>query len=297
MQDRIKEISSLYSLTQEKFEEYYKTALLILTTGKRPSKDKTLVIVGGQSGAGKSRLIPIANKELENNAVIVDFDELRSLHPYYKEVSKNYPEITHRILHYDTEKVKNKILKTLIKDEYNVIYEGALRNTQGFVDFARDFKDNNYAIQMDIMAVPKLESFGSTFVRYATALLTDVTARWVEKSAHDGSYDGVMKTVEAFKNEELADNINVYVRSNENPKKIYSSKERQHRDALVAIEYGRETGRRRAIEDFETKYETVKTILKDRKPELLERLDEWVKLYNDEKEYFNLLSKGCEYND
>lgn len=297
MQDRIKEITSLYSLTQENFDEYYKEALLILTTGKRPSKDKTLVIVGGQSGAGKSRLVPIANKELENNAVIVDFDELRALHPYYKEVSQSYPEITHRILHPDTEKNKNRILETLIEKEYNVIYEGALRNTQGFVDFARDFKNNNYTIQMDIMAVPKLESFGSTFVRYATALLTDDTARWVEKSAHDGSYDGVMKTVEAFKNEGLTDNINVYVRSDESPKKIYSTKERQHRDALTAIEYGREIGRKKAVENFETKYETVKTILKDIKPELLERLEEWEKLYNDEKEYFNVLSKGCEYND
>lgn len=297
MQDRIKEISSLYSLTQENFDEYYKEALLILTTGKRPGKDKTLVIVGGQSGAGKSRLIPIVNKELENNAVVVDFDELRAFHPYYKEVSENYPEITHRILHPDTEKVKNKILKTLIEKEYSVIYEGALRNTQGFIEFAKDFRNKDYKIQMDIMAVPKLESFGSTYVRYATALLTDSTARWVEKSAHDGSYDGVIKTVEAFKKKGLADNINVYVRSDESPKKIYSTEGHQHQDALMAIEYGREIGRKKAVEEYETKYETVKTILKDKKPEFLEKLSDWEELYNSEKEYFNLLSKGCEYND
>lgn len=297
MQEQINELSKLYSLTDEKFEEYFRKALMILTIGKRPSQDKTLVIVGGQSGAGKTRLIPIANEELGNNAVVVDFDELRALHPNYKEVSQNYPEITHRILHPDTEKVKNRILDELIKQNYNVIYEGALRDTQGFIKFARKFKDSDYKIQMDIMAVPKLESFGSTFLRYATALVTDVTARWVEKSAHDGSYEGVLKTVEAFKKENLADSINVYVRSEESPKKIYSTTERQHQDAITAIKYGRDSGRRKAVEDFDIKYKTVETILSAREPELLGRLEDWVKLYEEEKSYLISLSKGSEYND
>lgn len=86
--DNINELCNLYSLTDENFNEYYKKVMLFLTSNKKAGENKTLVIVGGQSGAGKSRLIKIALKELNNNAVIVDFDELRAAHPHYKEVVK-----------------------------------------------------------------------------------------------------------------------------------------------------------------------------------------------------------------
>ena len=284
--DKINELCNLYSLTDENFNEYYKKVMLFLTSNKKAGENKTLVIVGGQSGAGKSRLIPIALKELNNNAVIVDFDELRAAHPHYKEVCENYPE-----------KVKNAVLKTLIEQEYNVIYEGALRNTQGFLDFASDFKKSGYNVEMFIMAVPKLESYGSTFLRYCTALITDSPARWVEKSAHDGSYEGVTRTVEEFIKQKMVDSISVFVRSNELPKKIYSTQERQHSDAVMAIKYGRELGRKKAVEDFSTKYNTVKVILQSKKPELVDRLESWNNLYNEELEYFNTINGGKEYND
>ncbi len=287
MQENIEELSKKYSLSNEEFEDYKNTALLVLATGKKPSENKTLIIVGGQSAAGKSRLIPIANRELNNNAVIVDFDELRALHPNYKEVSEKYIERTHSILHSDVEKVKNDILNILIEKGYDVIYEGALRNTQGFIDFAKDFKSNNYKIKMDILAVPKLESYSSSFVRYAIELETGVIPRWIEKKAHDESYERVTRTVEAFIKEGLTDDIDVFIRGNRSPRRIYSKEGREHENALKAIEYGREMDRKKAVIYFKEKYEIVKSILEKRQPELLDKLEDWVKLYNEELEYFS----------
>ena len=298
MEENIEKLINIYGLNEENFEKYLKRALFILKSGKRPSNDKTIIIVGGQSGAGKSRLIPLAKQELENNAVVVDFDELRSLHPHYKEVSELYPEITHRILHPDTEKVKNAILENLISEGYNVIYEGALRNTQGFIEFAKDFEAAGYNRRMNIMAVSKLESYGSTFVRYATDLLSNINPRWVEKEAHDGSYEGVTKTVKAFIEQGLSKDISVFIRGGEDgPKKIYSTKERQFQDAITAIEYGREVGRKKAVEDFPTKYRMVEGILKDKKPELLPRLNDWMLLYKEEAKYFGLEGKEPKIDD
>ena len=124
MEDEIKKLSKIYSLSEENFSQYYKEALFVLESGNRPSEKKIIIIVGGQSGAGKSRLIPLAKQDLGNNAVIVDFDELRALHPYYREVSASYPEVTHRILHPDTDRVKNEVLSSIRNEGYNVIYEG-----------------------------------------------------------------------------------------------------------------------------------------------------------------------------
>ena len=297
MENEIKRLSQIYRLNEAQFAAYCKKAIVVLKLGKTPSDNKTLLsIVGGQSGAGKSRLIPIANQELNGNAVIVDFDELRSLHPFYKEVSDSYPEITHRILHPDTERVKNEVLETLRKEGYNVIYEGALRNTQGFLDFANNFKQEGYNIVMHIMSVPKLESYGSTFVRYATDLLAELNPRWVEKDAHDGSYEGVIRTVRAFMDQSLSEDIKVYIRGEDIPLRIYPSEERQFENAISAIVYGREIGRKKAIEDFPTKFKMVKGILEDKDPKRLEKIEDWKALYSEELEYFNRLErmKGTE---
>lgn len=291
MEKQIDNLIKIYKLTDEHFEDYYKTVELALTTGKTKTEKSNLIIVGGQSGAGKSRLIPIAKRELEGNAIIVDFDELRALHPHYKIVTENYPELTHRILHYDTNKVKSAILIKLIEEKYNVIYEGALRDTQGFVDLASNFKSNGYNVKMDIMAVCKLESFGSTFVRYATALITNSMARWVEKSAHDESYEGVLRTVKAFYDEDLIDETDVFVRGNEStPKRIYKSKGKNGSEVENAINFGRETGRKKAVEDFVPKYKMVEQVLKEKNPILLSKLSDWKELYESELAYFKMLS-------
>lgn len=294
----LEELIKIYKLSDEKFKEYKGIAKIALTTGKIPSKDKKLIIVGGQSGAGKSRIIPVAKQELANNAVIVDFDELRSMNPYYKDVTENYPEIMHKILHSDTNKAKEEILEDVIEEGYNVIYEGALRDTKGFIELAKKFKNGGYTIKMEIMATPKLESYGSTFLRYATALLTDVNPRWVEKFAHDSSYDGVIKTVEEFYNQNLIDEIDVFVRNLELPRKIYEEKNgKNSRLAIGAINYGRENGRRNAVNQFSTKYQMVKYILEQKDPERLKYLEDWKELYESEVEYFNTLNKGGEELD
>lgn len=291
MSNNLEELKQLYSIHDEnQFQDYFNKAILAMTMGKRPTEDKkTLSIAGGQSGAGKSRLISLLIRQFAEGAVVVDFDELRSYHPAYEEVIKIYPEIVHRILQSDTDQVKDKVLDYLISNGYNTIYEGALRNTQGFIEFARKFKESGYNVEMNILAVPKLESYGSTLYRYAAALMTDNQPRWVEKAFHDASYDGVIRTVEAFMAEGLADVFKVYVRDGEEPSLIYPSKAQNFKDPVSAITFGREHERRKAVQEYPKKRAIVEQILRVKQPETLERLSEWQKLYEDELKYIQEL--------
>ena len=106
MSEDVSELIKRYSLNNEEFQIYYNNAYNTLIAGKRESGNKTLIIVGGQPGAGKTRLLPIAKMELNNNVVVVDFDELKAFHPNYLEVCSKYNEDTHRILHPDANKVR-----------------------------------------------------------------------------------------------------------------------------------------------------------------------------------------------
>lgn len=272
--------------TEEEFEAYKKKALIALTTGEHPGKEKILTIVGGQPGAGKSRLMALTKQKLEAETVIVNFDELRALHPSYEEASAKHTEIVHKILQYDTNEVKKQVLEELIKGGYSVLYEGALRDTQGFIDFAKDFKENGYTVKLNVMAVPKLESYGSTLYRYATALLTDQTPRWVEKYAHDEAYVAMIKTMQEFEKSGLLDTVKVFERGKDRPREIYSTEQSQFESAIAAVQYGREVGRRKAIEDFPAKYTVVRDTLKIKQPELLKNLDPWKEFYEEEKAYF-----------
>ena len=282
MNETIEELRKQFLLNDEDFEMYYSKALQAILVNKEKSKHKRLIIVGGQCGAGKTRLIPTVNKELKNNGIVVDFDVLRSYHPNFQKVSKEYIEKTHIILHPDVEKVKNRILQYLRENGYDVIYEGSLRNTQGFIDFSNDFLNEGYDISLYVMGVAELESFGSTYVRYAEDLINNNNPRWVEKIAHDESYTGVLRTVRMFEEQNICSNTKVFVRGYPEPKEIYSSEGKQFHSTNEAIQYGREIGRAKAVYDFWDKYKKVYEIFRKLKPELMDNLKDWEELFKKE---------------
>lgn len=290
MQIDIAKLEQTYQIPdEEQFEDYTKKAIIALTTGKKPSKDRTLTIVGGQTGAGKTRLVKVALNELADNAVVVDFVELMALHPSYKEVAQKYPEIAYRILQSDEDKLERIILDFLRKKGYNTVCEGTLRRTEKFIRIIEKFQLSGYVSKMKTLAVPKLESYGSTFERYAIALLSNSLPRWVEKYGHDDSYTGVITTTQELIDRGLISDISVYVRGKSDPQKIYSTEERQFPNAIEAISYGRAIKRKKALEDFELKYTFVVDVLSSRQPELLSRLNDWKELYEQEKQYFKFL--------
>lgn len=188
--------------------------------------------MGDNAEAGKSRLIPVVNQELNNNGVVVDFDILRAYHPNFESVS------------------------------------------------------------LYIMAVPELERYGSTFTRYVDDLSKNNNPRWVEKVAHDESYEGVLKTVEEFEKQKICSTTKVFTRGPVMPKEIYSNTNRQFPTTVEAIQYGRTSGRRQATSDFWNKYKKVYVILRNTKPELLKNLVDWEEMFK--REYTDMLAQKRE---
>ena len=175
--------------SEEEYEKYKKKAIMILTTGKRPSPKKTFVVVGGQPGSGKTRLVSLAKNELESNAVILDVIELMLMHPSYEYISKNCPERTYMFLHKDAKRLEKEMITYLSDNGYNVINESTFRKSNFIINKSEEFHNKGYHVDLKFMSVPKLESYGSTFYRYAVALLNGDDARWVEKYGHEDAYN------------------------------------------------------------------------------------------------------------
>ena len=97
-QKELLELQSKYKLTEEEYKQYLHAVNLFFTTGNQPEEKPKLVFVAGQAGAGKSRLIPIVNKKLNYNAVIIDYDVIRSMHPKFELASEENNENIHLAL-------------------------------------------------------------------------------------------------------------------------------------------------------------------------------------------------------
>ena len=65
--------------------------------------------------------------------------------------------------------------------------EEAKREKEREEKMAKEFKMSGYEIDLELMSVPKLESYTSTFFRYAMQLVSNSNPRWVPKSVHGAS--------------------------------------------------------------------------------------------------------------
>lgn len=180
-QKELIELQAKYKLTEEEYQQYYHAVNMFFTAGKQSEEKPKLVFVAGQAGAGKSRLIPVANKKLNYNAVVIDYDVIRSMHPKFELASIENKEDLHLALLPDADRASQEIRDYCRETKLNLIYEGTMRATEGFLKMAREYKMSGYEIDLELMSVPKFESYTSTFFRYAMQLESDANPRWYLK--------------------------------------------------------------------------------------------------------------------
>ena len=76
--------------TDSEFKHALARNLRSLTRGKKSSKQPIAILLGGQSGAGKTTIHRIKQKEFQGNIVIIDGDSFRYQHPHYLELQQEY---------------------------------------------------------------------------------------------------------------------------------------------------------------------------------------------------------------
>ena len=124
-------------------------------------------------------------------------------------------------------------------------------------------------------------------------MIDDANPRWIEKSIHDQSFDGVITTTKELLAQDLLTNVKVFKRGIDEPIEIYSSRNKQFETPIHAVEFGRKSERMRAIKKFPEKFEAICQILRSNKPELLEKLIDLKELYNIEaKEFSESVMRG-----
>lgn len=80
----------LEDFSNSDFQQALKRNIRTLTHGKTVSEHPQAILLGGQSGAGKTTIHRIKQKEYQGNIIIIDGDSYRSQHPHYLELQEKY---------------------------------------------------------------------------------------------------------------------------------------------------------------------------------------------------------------
>lgn len=253
---------------------------LVLTGNAKKSQNPTLIMIGGQAGCGKSMLVGRELKNLEDGAIIIDQDILRTKHPKYSQIHDTYTEREEFLLlkRYLDRVVENVIRKSS-EERYNIILESALRSVSKFIGYIQRIKqDGDYSTKLSILATSPDVANLSMFKRFCTFLERDGECRRNTRIDND-SVNKIPQNIQRMDELGIFDDITISKRGNENnsytPIQIYSKKEMPN--VLPRELYIRETSKNKmSLEDFEEEYISLRKILEKYGQEVqIARLDEF----------------------
>lgn len=198
---------------------------------KIPSQNPLAVLVGGQSGAGKTALINYTQFHFNaREFVVIDNDLFRAFHPNVSKIRKYFPQFYTCC----TEQLGANIIGDVISyftgenetnSKYNIILHQTLSKSDVAINYLNGFNNLGYTTGLNVLAVPYIESKMSQIERCQQQYNRLGFCRYVDSRHHFNSVSWLLETVDIIENYNLSNFINVFARSEDisNPICVYTS--------------------------------------------------------------------------
>lgn len=224
------EIIAKFDISEEQKEKIFNSIIQNLTLGIEPVENPVAVIVGGQTGAGKSGLMAYSHKMFDNkaflaydgsdyagrwikgNVVQIEDDEFRAYFPNERQIALEHPDEYIQITNKLTNELTAKIFQYCAENKYNIIFHQTLKNTRIADDGIVKLKDLGYAIVVRALAVNEFESRMSMIERCLGQIETKGYCRNVTTSDHDKTYNGMPDTLDYIEKNKRYDILQVFQR-------------------------------------------------------------------------------------
>lgn len=172
------------------------------------------VILGGQPGAGKSRLLEACKADFAGgNVVSINGDELRYYHPQYRQIQKaderHFAELTDPHARPWTKQLFDRTIET----RRNVVFEGTMREPGPITDTMRTLRAEGYQVVVRVIASNAADSMTGIHRRYEEQKAARGFGRWTPAASHDAAYAGMPATVGYIECKRLADRLEVFDRA------------------------------------------------------------------------------------
>lgn len=162
----------------------------------KESQEKTLVVVGGQPGAGKSTVTKKIEKTFGHDIVTLNGDDFKTYYPNYLDMLRKFPDGTAKVVQPYSNFVVNELKKELIAKNFNVIIEGTMRDYKVPLDSALQFSKQDYNVEAFVVATNYYASRAAYEERYEVDRIRNNGAgRSVKVEAHDETYNNIPNTI------------------------------------------------------------------------------------------------------
>lgn len=195
------EILAKYKLSQQEHDEKYDEIKRAWTQNKHPVEKPVAVIIGGQTGAGKSGIIGYSLKMFaDGNVVVINSDEIKPHHPKNDEIASMYPNLYTKITDQESNSWTSRLFGELREEHYNLIFEGTMWNRRVADDAIADLIKLGYTVVVRGISVGNLDSKYSVIDRYAKQKQEKGFGRLVAIEHHDRTYNGMPDTINYIQN-------------------------------------------------------------------------------------------------
>lgn len=203
----------LEEFSEADFQKALQRTIRALTRGKMISDQPKAILLGGQSGAGKTTIHRIKQKEFQGNIIIIDGDSYRSQHPNYLALQEKYGKDSGDYTKGFAGKMVEQLVDELSKRGYHLLIEGTLRTTQVPRQTAQLLASKGYQVSLAVIGTKPELSYLSTLIRYEELYAIDPNqARATPKEHHDGIVENLVDNLRELESEKLFDQIQIYHR-------------------------------------------------------------------------------------
>lgn len=207
-----------------------------------PQDRPMLVIVAGQSGAGKTTVEHRVHTDLGGGTVIIDADDMRTHHPDYVALAMRNDRLASAACHPDASRWVHMAIDYCIASRYNVVLSTTLRTAGGAQQIIDRFRGAEYPVEVAALAVHEATSRLSVLRRYQRGREDVGFGRYVPSAFQSDAYAGLPSSLDRIDAGRLADAVHVYRRDG---RRLYSNELNQHGEwirppaARAALETGR----------------------------------------------------------
>lgn len=218
-----RDLQNLETYSSDDFDKALEQTIELLTFNKTISNAPHAVILGGQSGAGKTTIHRVKMMESKGDYIVIDGDTYRAQHPHFRALQEKYGVDSVEYTKMFAGKMVEALINKLSSLQYNLIIEGTLRSADVPIKTATLLKSKGYTVEFCLIATKPELSYLTTRLRYLEMLVVDpLQARATPKAHHDGIVKSLVSNINEIEQSGLFESVQVYKRD---LVQVYNSKQ------------------------------------------------------------------------